>query len=102
MKIIGLYVSVPVAGFRVPRAREYFETFPIPPPATIYGMLLSIVGETNRRVHEGTEIAIGLLSEPEYSVNHADFLRECGSVKNIMADKQWYVICYDVTDQSRW
>lgn len=68
MKTIGLYISVPVAGFRVPRAREYFETFPIPPPATVYGMLLSMIGETNRRVYEGAEIAAALLSEPEYSV----------------------------------
>jgi len=68
METIGLYVSVPVACFRVPRAREYFETFPCPPPATVYGMLLSMVGETNRRAHEGAEIAIALLSEPHYSV----------------------------------
>jgi CRISPR-associated protein Cas5t len=68
MKAIGLYVSVPVACFRVPRAREYFETFPCPPPATVYGMLLSMVGEVNRRAHEGAEIAIALLSEPSYSV----------------------------------
>lgn len=68
METIGLYVSVPVACFRVPRAREYFETFPCPPPATVYGMLLSMVGEINRRVHEGAEIAIALLSEPQYSV----------------------------------
>jgi CRISPR-associated protein Cas5t len=68
MGTVGLYVSVPVACFRVPRAREYFETYPCPPPATVYGMLLSMVGETNRRVHEGAEIAIALLSEPHYSV----------------------------------
>lgn len=68
METIGLYVSVPVACFRVPRAREYFETFPCPPPATVYGMLLSMVGEVNRRAHEGAEIAIALLSEPRYSV----------------------------------
>lgn len=68
METIGLYVSVPVACFRVPRAREYFETFPCPPPSTVYGMLLSMVGEVNRRVHEGVEIAIAVLSEPAYSV----------------------------------
>jgi CRISPR-associated protein Cas5t len=68
MKPVGLYVSVPVACFRVPRAREYFETFPCPPPSTIYGMLLSVVGEVNRRAHEGVEIAMALLSEPSYSV----------------------------------
>ena len=66
--MIGLYVSVPIASFRVPRAREYFETFPCPPPSTVYGMLLSMVGEVNRRAHEGAEIAIALLSEPNYSV----------------------------------
>lgn len=68
MEAIGLYVSVPIACFRVPRAREYFETFPCPPPATAYGMLLAMVGEVNRRVHEGAEIAIALLSEPAYSI----------------------------------
>ena len=68
MKTFGLYISVPVASFRVPRAREYFESFPCPPPSTVYGMLLSLVGEVDRRQHEGTEIAIALLSGPEYSV----------------------------------
>ena len=65
---IALYVSVPVASFRVPRAREYFETLPCPPPSTVYGMLLSLVGEVNRHAHEGAELAIALLSQPEYSV----------------------------------
>lgn len=67
MDTISLYISVPVACFRVPRAREYFETFPCPPPSTVYGMLLSMVGEVNRRIHEGAEIAIAMLSEPGYS-----------------------------------
>ena len=52
----------------MPRAREYFESFPCPPPSTIYGMLLSMVGEVNRYAHEGAELAIAMLSEPEYSV----------------------------------
>lgn len=67
MEQTSVYVSIPVACFRVPRAREYFETFPCPPPATVYGMLLSMVGETNRRVHEGAEIAIAMLSVPSNS-----------------------------------
>lgn len=78
MESLGLYVSVPIACFRVPRAREYFETFPCPPPSTVYGMLLSMVGEVNRRQHEGAEIAIALLSEPSYSV----VLRTLWRVKN--------------------
>lgn len=68
MDSIGLHVSVPVACFRVPRAREYFETFPCPPPSTAYGMLLSMVGEVNRYAHEGAEVAIALISKPAYSV----------------------------------
>ena len=68
MEPIGLFVSIPIASFRIPRAREYFETFPCPPPSTVYGMLLSMVGEVNRRVHEGAEIAIAMLSEPACSI----------------------------------
>jgi CRISPR-associated protein Cas5t len=41
-------------------------------------MLLSMVGEVNRRVHEGAEIAIALLSEPAYSV----ILRTTWRVRN--------------------
>ena len=65
---IGLYLSAPVAGFRAPHAREYFETLPVPPPSTLYGMLLSLVGEEERARHEGAEIAIAMLSEPPVSV----------------------------------
>lgn len=65
---VALFVSVPVASFRVPRAREYFETLPCPPPSTVYGMLLSLVGETNRHAHEGAELAIALVSQPDCSV----------------------------------
>jgi|SRR5688572_15515466 len=68
MEAIGLNLSVPIACFRMPRAREYFETFPCPPPSTVFGMLLSMVGEINRRTHEGAEVAIALMSIPAYSV----------------------------------
>jgi CRISPR-associated protein Cas5t len=68
MDALGLYVSVPVASFRVPQAREFFETLPCAPPSTVYGMLLSLVGEPDRLRHEGTEIALALLSTPERSV----------------------------------
>jgi len=65
---LQLYVSVPVAGFRVAQAREYWETYPCPPPSTVYGMLLSLVGEPDRLVHRGAELSIALVSEPEASV----------------------------------
>lgn len=67
MAALSLYLSVPVAAFRAPYAREYLETLPCPPPATVYGMLLSLVGETDRRSHIGAEIALGMLSTPAVS-----------------------------------
>lgn len=68
MEAVALYVSVPVGSFRVPQAREYLETLPVPPPSTVYGMLLSLVGEPDRLRHEGAEIALALLSVPARSV----------------------------------
>ncbi|ALA57933.1 type I-MYXAN CRISPR-associated protein Cas5/Cmx5/DevS [Nitrospira moscoviensis] len=65
---MALYVSIPIASFRAPQAREYFETLPCPPPSTVYGMLLSLVGEPDRLHHVGAQIAIALLSVPERSV----------------------------------
>ncbi len=68
MEPLHLYVSVPIAGFRVAQAREYWETYPCPPPSTVYGMLLSLVGEPSRLSHEGAEVALSLISEPRLSV----------------------------------
>lgn len=65
---VGLYLTAPVAGFRAPHAREYFETLPVPPPSTVYGMLLSLVGEDQRAHHAGAELALAMLSEPAVSV----------------------------------
>ena len=79
MSFIRLYVSVPVAGFRVAQAREFWETYPCPPPSTVYGMLLSLVGETDRLVHQNAEISVALLSVPESSV----ILRTLWRVKDI-------------------
>jgi CRISPR-associated protein Cas5t len=64
---LGLFVSVPVAAFRAPFAREYLETLPCPPPATVYGMLLSLVGEEDRRMHIGAEVAVAMISRPAVS-----------------------------------
>jgi CRISPR-associated protein Cas5t len=66
--MLGVYVTVPVACFRKGLAREYLETEPLPPPATCYGFLLSLVGETNRRRHVGCRVAPVLLSTPQTSV----------------------------------
>ena len=78
MNTLQLYVSVPVACFRVAQAREFWETYPCPPPSTVYGMLLSLVGETDREAHRGAEIAIALLSKPDRST----VLRTLWRIKN--------------------
>jgi CRISPR-associated protein Cas5t len=62
-----LKIEVPIACFQQSHAREHLETYPVPPPATVYGMLLSLVGETDRYEHCGTRLAIALLSEPQKS-----------------------------------
>lgn len=65
--MVGLFVSVPVASFHAPYAREYLQTLDVPPPSTVYGMLLSLVGETDRGAHIGAEIALAQLAAPEHS-----------------------------------
>lgn len=79
MTAVALFVSAPVASFRVPQAREYLETLPCPPPSTVYGMVLSLVGEVDRRVHAGAELALALLSRPAVST----VLRTAWRVKDL-------------------
>jgi CRISPR-associated protein Cas5t len=66
--MLGVYVTVPIACFRKGMAREYLETEPLPPPATCYGFLLSLVGETDRHKHVGCRVAPMLLNKPPTSV----------------------------------
>ena len=80
---ISLFVSVPIASFRVAQAREYWETYPCPPPSTVYGLLLSLVGETNRLAHQGTQLAVALLlPEPPIST----VLRKLWRIKSAQED----------------
>lgn len=65
---VSLRLTVPVCGFRKGFAREYFETEEVPPPSTLYGFLLSLVGEEDRRRYLGTRLSYALLSQPEVSV----------------------------------
>lgn len=55
--MITLHIEVPYASFRKSYARSFAETYPLPPPATVYGMLLSLVGERFRGVHTGVRLA---------------------------------------------
>ena len=66
--MFGLCVTVPISCFRKGLAREYLETEPLPPPATCYGFLLSLVGETNRSKHIGVRVTAAMIGEPELSV----------------------------------
>lgn len=67
MSSIALYVEVPFATFRQSHAREYGQTYPVPPPSTVYGMLLALVGETDAYKHCGAQLAIAMLSQPRKS-----------------------------------
>ncbi|WP_420448543.1 type I-MYXAN CRISPR-associated protein Cas5/Cmx5/DevS [Candidatus Palauibacter sp.] len=52
--------SVPVVSFRPYLSRDYQDTYPVPPPATAFGMLLSLCGiaEAGRPDFGNTELAI--------------------------------------------
>lgn len=90
--MLVLQVEVPIACFRQSRAREYAETYSVPPPSTIYGMLLSVVGEMDRYKHCGTQLAIALLSTPQKSTVIRTFRRfkkkELGDPVNARPDYQ--------------
>jgi CRISPR-associated protein Cas5t len=62
--MMALCVTVPVACFRKGFAREFWESEDLPPPATCYGFLLSLVGETDRRRHVGARVCPALLPRP--------------------------------------
>lgn len=63
--MIALRIEVPYASFRKSYARSFAETYPFPPPATVYGMLLSLVGERFRRRHEGLRLAFAYERVPQ-------------------------------------
>ena len=59
-----------MTGLRPMWAREYQETYPAPPPSTVYGMLLSLVGveRGNKNRHAGLHIALALAENTEESL----------------------------------
>ena len=107
---ISFLVEVPIACFRQSRAREYAETYPVPPPATVYGMLLSCVGEVNRYRHVGVKLAIAMVSNPEKSTVVRTFRRfkkkEIAAPTNARPDYQElltnirFVVCVDSQSES--
>ncbi len=55
--MIALRVVAPYGSFRKSFARSFAETYSLPPPSTVYGMLLSLVGERFRWRHAGVRLA---------------------------------------------
>ena len=62
--MITLRVELPYGSFRKSYARSFAETYPLPPPATIYGMLLSLVAERFRQRHVGVRLAFAYKQIP--------------------------------------
>lgn len=60
----GLVLTVPVACWRMPHAREYLESYDAPPPSTCYGFLLSLVGEEDRNRHRGVRLSMACNEGP--------------------------------------
>jgi CRISPR-associated protein Cas5t len=56
-----LYLDCPCTSFPRSFARDYKETYRYPPPSTIYGLLLSLVGEVDMMAHVGVKLAIGII-----------------------------------------
>lgn len=67
MSAISFQVSAPVCSFRKGYAREYLETEKYPPPSTVYGFLLSMIGEEDRWKYIGSKIAIAVTRQAEIS-----------------------------------
>ncbi|MBA3313418.1 MAG: type I-MYXAN CRISPR-associated protein Cas5/Cmx5/DevS [Planctomycetaceae bacterium] len=74
-----LRVETPICAFRPFASREYQDTYPVPTPASVYGMLLSFLGiERDQKTrHEGVRMALALSPSREeaQTVNEALPLR---------------------------
>lgn len=58
-----IYLDCPCTSFPRSFARDYKETYQYPPPSTVYGLLLSLVGEEELTSHLGVRLAIGIVGE---------------------------------------
>lgn len=67
METLCIFVEVPICAFRPRWAREYQETYALPPPATVFGMLLSLAGVDwpHKEQYAGVELALALEQEPD-------------------------------------
>ncbi|MEL7502298.1 MAG: CRISPR-associated protein Cas5 [Cyanobacteria bacterium J06554_6] len=58
-----LYLDCPCTSFPRSFARDFKETYRYPPPSTLYGLLLSLVGEEDMTQHLGVKLALGIIGE---------------------------------------
>ncbi|NET54478.1 MAG: CRISPR-associated protein Cas5, partial [Merismopedia sp. SIO2A8] len=58
-----LYLDCPCTSFPRSFARDFKETYRYPPPSTVYGLLLSLVGEVDMTAHLGVKLAIGIIGD---------------------------------------
>jgi len=66
---LRLRISVPICAFRPHASREYQDTYPVPTPASVYGMMLSFVGvpREEKAKHRGCQLVIAVEHLPERS-----------------------------------
>ncbi|MGK3988980.1 type I-MYXAN CRISPR-associated protein Cas5/Cmx5/DevS [Sorangium sp. So ce136] len=82
--MITVHVQAPYASFRKSYARSFAESYPFAPPATVYGMLLSLVGERSRARHAGVRLAFAYARQPAVATT----LRKLSRYKYGVASKQ--------------
>ncbi|MBI4661753.1 MAG: type I-MYXAN CRISPR-associated protein Cas5/Cmx5/DevS [Verrucomicrobia bacterium] len=85
-------VEVPVCAFRPYTSREYQDTYPVPPPTSVYGMLLSLTGvpREQKALHRGAEMALAVADVPPRSLQSRVFrkLRRGGDLEDTRPDYQ--------------
>ncbi len=65
-ELLPIRVEVPVCAFRPFASREYQDTFPVAPPSSVYGMLLSLLGvpREHKDHHRGAEMVLAVGQMP--------------------------------------
>lgn len=66
---MNIYMDIPIFFTKKPQSRcEYYESFEYPCFSTVYGALLSYIGEMDISKYEKTMMAIAIISNPEKNV----------------------------------
>jgi CRISPR-associated protein Cas5t len=89
---VPIRVEVPVCALRPYASREYQDTYPVPSPATVYGMLLSLLGvpREEKARHRGVDMALAVAEVPERSSRSRVFrkLRRGSDLEDTRPDYQ--------------